>query len=205
MKTHDSLYSLINWLREARHGGDPTVEEAEAAFEEIWQAQGPVEHAFAKDYRTLASRLIGVLLRAGVGLSFREAQPLPVDLPSGRIVVIPNEIVDMPGGVVGVRRVRTGHRRTDEYSRLEYALYRLAADAHFGPSAEVLALHLADGNADSVSMTPRKLATRQSKGEDLLRDISHGWFPPKPNAVVCARCPHFFLCPALPRGPLRLP
>ena len=204
-KTHDCLYDLMDWLREARSDRVPTVEEAEVAFEEIWRAQGPVEHAFAADYRRLASRLIGVLIGAGVGLSFREAQPLPVDLPSGRVVVEPNEIVDLPGGVVGVRRVRTGHRRSDEYSRLEYALYRLAADAHFGRSAEVLALHLADGKAEPVPMTPRKLATRRSKSEEMLRGISEGWFPPTPDAVVCARCPHFFICPALPRGPLALP
>ena len=204
-KTHDCLYGLMDWLREARSERTPTVEEAEAAFEKIWQAQGPLEHAFAADYRRLASRLIGVLVGGGEGLRFREAQPLPVDLPSGRVVVEPNEVMDLPGGVVGVRRVRTGHRRSDEYNRLEYALYRLAADTHFGRSAEVLALHLADGKAEPVPMTPKKLETRRSRSEEMLRGIAEGWFPPTPDAVVCARCPHFFICPALPRGPLALP
>ena len=146
-KTHDCLYRLMDWLREARRDGVPTVQEAKAAFHKIWQAQGPVDHAFADDYRALASRLIGALVGAGAGLHFRERRPLPVDLGDGRVVVEPDEIVELPGGAVGVRRVRTGYRRSKEYDRLEYALYRLAADAHFGSSAEVLALHLTDGNA----------------------------------------------------------
>ena len=204
-ETHDCLYRLMDWLEDARKTGAPTVQEAEVAFEEIWQADGPGDHAFAGDYRALASRLIDVLVGAGVGLRFRERGPLPVDLGEGRVVVEPDEIVELPGGTVGVRRVRTGYKRSDEYDRLEYALYRFAADEHFGSSAQVMALHLTDGNAEEVPMTARKLATRRSNSERMLRGIAEGSFPPAPEPVVCARCPHFFICPALPRGPLTLP
>ncbi|MYB37244.1 MAG: PD-(D/E)XK nuclease family protein [Gammaproteobacteria bacterium] len=204
-QTHDCLYRLMDWLGEARKGGAPTVAEAESAFEEIWQAEGPGDHAFASDYRALSSRLINVLVEAGAGLRFRQRGPLPVHLGGGRVVVEPDEIVELPGGTVGVRRVRTGYKRSNEYDRLEYALYRLAANEHFGDSAEVLALHLTDGSAEEVRLTPRKLATRQSNSERMLRGIAEGWFPPEPEPVVCARCPHFFICPALPGGPLTVP
>ena len=204
-ETHDCLYRLMDWLEDARKAGAPTVQEAEVAFEEIWQADGPGDHAFAGDYRALASRLIDVLVGAGVGLRFRERGPLPVDLGEGRVVVEPDEIVELPGGTVGVRRVRTGYKRSDEYDRLEYALYRFAADEHFGSSAEVLALHLTDGSAEDVRLTARKLSTRRSNSEGMLRGIAEGSFPPAPEPVMCARCPHFFICPALPRGPLTVP
>ena len=204
-KTHDCLYVLMDWLRKARSDRIPTVAEAEAAFEEIWQAHGPVQHAFSDDYRSLASRLIGVLVREGAGLRFRETRPLPIDLPSGRVVVEPNEILELPSGAVGLRRVRTGQPRRDEYDKLEYALYRLAADAHFGSSAEVLALHLTDGSAESVPMTAKKLTTRRSRSDRMLRGIAEGLFPPRPDSVMCARCPHFFICPSLPQGSLTLP
>ena len=204
-QTHDCLHRLMDWLSDARKRGAPTVAEAEAAFEEIWQADGPGDHAFAGDYRTLASRLIDVLVGAGAGLAFRERGPLPVHLGEGLVMVEPDEIVELPGGTVGVRRVQTGYKRSNEYDRLEYALYRLAADEHFGGSAQVLALHLTDGSAEEVPMTPKKLATRRSNSERMLRGIAEGSFPPEPEPVVCARCPHFFICPALPRGPLMVP
>ena len=205
IKTHDCLYRLMDWLRDARKNGAPTVQEVEAAFEEVWEADGPGDHAFSGEYRALASRLIEVLVRGGAGLVFRERRPLGVDLGAGRVLVEPDEIVELPGGAVGVRRVRTGYKRSDEYDRLEYALYRLAADAHFGSSAEVLALHLTDGSADEVRISARKLATRRSNSERMLHGIAEGSFPPAPEPVVCARCPHFFICPALPPGPLTLP
>ena len=86
-QTHDCLYRLMDWLEEARKRGAPTVAEAEEAFEGIWQAEGPGDHAFASDYRELSSRLIDVLVEAGSGLSFLERGPLPVHLggkPRGR-------------------------------------------------------------------------------------------------------------------------
>ncbi|MFC7694446.1 hypothetical protein ACFQY5_37795 [Paeniroseomonas aquatica] len=43
----------------------------------------------------------------------------------------PNELAELSDGSVVVRRVRTGQKRSDEYDRLEYTLYQLAAQARF--------------------------------------------------------------------------
>ena len=203
--THDCLYELIHWLADARREAEPTLAEAEAAFQGIWEARGPVEHAFCNDYRRLASRLVAALVRAGAGRRFRETKPLPVDLPNGRVVVQPNELAELPDGTVALRRVRTGHKRVGEYDGLEYALYRLAADAQFGSAAAVHALHLTDETAEAVTITATKLSNRYSKSDDMLGRIAAGWFPPEPDPVTCPRCPHFFICPSRPRGPLTLP
>ena len=80
-RTHDCLYDLLRWLADARRIGEPDLDEAETAFEAIWQARGPADHAFAADYRRLASRLIAALLKAGAGYRFRDAQPLAIDFP----------------------------------------------------------------------------------------------------------------------------
>ena len=203
--THDCLYELIHWLADARREAEPTLAEAEAAFQGIWEARGPVEHAFCNDYRRLASRLVAALVRAGAGRRFRETKPLPVDLPNGRVVVQPNELAELPDGTVALRRVRTGHKRVGEYDGLEYALYRLAADAQFGSAAAVHALHLTDETAEAVTITATKLSNRYSKSDDMLGRIAAGWFPPEPDPVTCPRCPHFFICPSRPPGPLTLP
>jgi hypothetical protein len=201
-QTHDCLYELIRWLADARRTSEPTVAEAEAAFEVIWRERGPVEHAFRDDYRCLAARLIAALIRAGAGRRFRHPDPLPIDFQNGRVMVEPNELAELPDGNVVVRRVRTGHKRSDEYDRLEYALYQLAAQARFGGGVVVQALHLTDETAEAVAITAAKIGHRRAKSEEMLARIAAGWFPPEIDAVTCPRCPHYFICAAMPEGDL---
>ena len=205
-RTHSCLYRFIDWFRDARRAGEPTLTEAEAAFEEIWKARGPIEHAFSDDYRRLALRLVAAFVRAGAGRRPIEDRPLAFELPNGRVVVEPNELAELPDGTVSLRRIRTGKKRVGEYDRyLEYALYQFAADAQFGSAAVVDALHLTDETAERVTLTNKKLAFRRSKTDRMLRQIAAGSFPPKPDGVVCPRCPHFFICPSMPQGSLVLP
>jgi len=204
-QTHDCLYELIQWLADARRAAEPTLQEAEIAFEAIWQAQGPIDHAFREDYRRLASRLIAALIRAGAGRRFREAEPLAIDFPNGRVIVEPNEMAELPDGTVVVRRVRTGYKRSDEYDRLEYTLYQLAAQARFGGGVAVQALHLTDETTEAVTITSAKLSSRRTRSDEMLGRIASGWFPTQIDAVSCPRCPHFFVCAATPKGPLALP
>jgi len=46
-RTHDCLYDLLRWLADARRSAEPSLGQAEAAFEAIWNARGPADHAFA--------------------------------------------------------------------------------------------------------------------------------------------------------------
>jgi DNA helicase II / ATP-dependent DNA helicase PcrA len=202
-RTHDCLYGLIEWLGDARQGKEPTLSEAEAAFEEIWTKRGP-DHAAAAEYRRLASRLVSALIKAGAGRRFRTSEPLAVDLPNGRVMVTPNEIAELPNGMIVLRRVRTGAKRSEEYDDLTYSLYQLAGEAHFGRRFRLEALHLTDDVAEDVPITARKLQNRKEKTEEMLASIGTGQFPTDLDAVRCPRCPHFFVCPALPEGPLSI-
>ena len=203
-RTHDCLYELLKWLADTRPTSEPTIEDAEAAFNTIWAARGPVDHAFAADYRKLVTRMIAALINAGAGRRFRELKPLAIDFPNGRVLVEPSELAELPDGTVVVRRVRTGHKRSDEYDRLEYTLYRLAAQAEYGTGVVVQALHLTDETAEVVAITPTKLGTRRARSQTLLAGIAAGSFPADVDAVTCPRCPHFFVCAATPTGPLAL-
>lgn len=203
-RTHDCLYDLLRWLADARRTAMPSVVEAEAAFEAIWTQRGPVDHAFAADYRRLATRLIVALINAGSGRRFRDAAPLAINFANGRVLVEPNEIAELADGTVVIRRVRTGYRRSDEYDRLEYTLYHMAAQAQLGPRAVVQALHLTDETTEVVTISATKLGNRRTKSETMLSGIAGGAFPTEIDPVTCPRCPHFFLCPAMPEGPLTL-
>jgi DNA helicase-2/ATP-dependent DNA helicase PcrA len=201
-RTHDCIHKLMAWLAETRPGGEPTVAEAEAAFETIWLERGPVGHGFAGEYRTLASRLISALIRSGANRHFRNSEPLAIDFPNGRVILKPNEFAELPNGTVMLRRINTGKKRTDEYDRLDYTLYQLAGEAHFGAGFVVEALHLTDETIETVVITAQKLQNRRANSDAMLRNIAAGSFPPEIDAVTCPRCPHFFVCSALPEGPL---
>jgi DNA helicase II / ATP-dependent DNA helicase PcrA len=203
-RTHDCLYDLIRWMSQARLDGEPEIAESEAAFEAIWQERGPKDHAFAGDYRRLASRLVGALVRSGAGRRFRKSEPLAIDFPNGCVIVEPNELAQMIDGTVVLRRVRTGYRTEDEYDGLEYTLYHLAGAAHFGRGYVVEALHLTDETMEAVQITAKKLGNRQDETDTMLAGIKAGTFPTKINPVTCPRCPHFFICPTVPKGPLTL-
>lgn len=203
-QTHDCIYKLMRWVGEARKAGVPTLEMAEAAFNTIWQADGPTTHAYAADYRKLASRLIKVLVDAGADRQFRAMEPLSIDFPKGRVIVEPNELAELPDGKVAIRRVRTGYKRSEEYDRLDYTLYHLAGESQFGSEFLVEALHLTDATAEPVLISPQKMKNRRIKSANMVSAISLGQFPVKVDAVTCPRCPHFFVCPTVPDGRLTL-
>ena len=203
-RTHDCLYDLLRWLADARRTADPNIADAEAAFEEIWRKRGPIDHAFEEDYRRLALRLVGALIRSGAGQRFRDAKPLVIDFANGKVSVLPNELAERPDGTIVVRRVRTGYRRSDEYDRLEYTLYQMAAEKTFGSGAIVQAVHLTDETVEDVEVTATKVSNRRDRSEAMLAELKAGWFPAKADSVSCPRCPHFFICAAAPEGTLKI-
>ena len=202
--THDCLYELIRWINDERSRAEPTLEGAEAAFNTIWQTQGPVSHGYADDYRRLAMSLVATLIRSGAGRRFRAFQSLAVDFPGGRIIVEPDHIIELPNSDIVLQRLRTGHKRSDEYDRLEYTLYHLAGQEHFGAACIVEAHHLTDDVAEMVSITAQKLSNRRTTSNEMLNGVALGEFPTEVDPVACPRCPHFFICGAVPRGTLTL-
>jgi hypothetical protein len=203
-RTHDCVHHLIRWLSAERLTGEPDEAAAAREFDSIWQTRGPTDHAFAADYLRLASRLVSALVRSGAGRRFRAAEPLAIDFANGRIIVEPDEIAELSNGSIVLRRIRTGRKRSEEYDRLEYSLYLLAGQRHFAGAFAVEAIHLTDESIDFVAVTPKKIANRQVKSDEMLAGIAAGWFPAEVDAVTCPRCPHFFICPATPSGPLDL-
>jgi hypothetical protein len=204
-QTHDCIYDLIHWLSDARRESEPTYAEAEEAFDTIWEMRGPVGHGFAEDYRRLASRLVAALIRTRAGRHFRDSEPIAIDLPGGRVVVEPNEVAELPDGTVLLRRIHTGYKRSDEDGRLEYTLYHLAGQKKFGSNYSVEAVHLTDEVAELVAISSTMMGNRRIKSNQMLADIAGGHFPADIDVVTCPRCPHFFICPATPHGPLTLP
>ncbi|MEP7240054.1 MAG: 3'-5' exonuclease [Devosia sp.] len=206
-KTHQCLYELIEWLHQEQLSGTPTLADAEARFEEIWNESDMVGTPAAADYRRLASGIVSALMRSGEGRTFREGKTIAIDLEAGRIVIEPDAIAEMADGTVVLRRVRTGHKRSTEYTakgHIEYALYIHAGRAEFGHSSIVEAVHLTDDLVEPVTLTPKVMGNRITDANRVLEKINAGLFEPDTDPVTCARCPHFFVCAATPEGPVEL-
>lgn len=203
-KTHDSIYELLRWLEPARLTGEADLSNVKARFEEIWQTVGAHDHAFATDYKKIAIRIIEAMVRRGDDFQFQETVPLSVEIMNTEVMIQPDEVAHGPEGQVIVRRVRTGYERSDEYDRLEYTLYLLAVRTHFGPDASLRALHLTDDVESVVEIKTIKLDNRIKRCESIVQEITVGNFPPKTDSVTCPRCPHFFICGAVPAGPLQI-
>lgn len=206
-KTHDCLYDLMEWLRVRQTSGMPTIEEVEGRFEEIWKTDGLGDASSAPEYRRLASRIIASLVKAGGGVKFRQGKPISLDLQAGRVVVEPNAIAELDNGTVVLRRVRTGHRRSDEYGdtdHIEYGLYIHAGRVEFGRGSIVQAVHLTDDLVEDVELKETILGNRLDDVNSMLAGIGAGLFPTSADPTKCARCPHFFVCAATPEGPLAL-
>ena len=203
-KTHDCIYRLIDWVAEQRLSKNPSIDATEKAFETIWSDHGPIEHAYADSYRTLASKLIASIIRSGEAMSFRSVEPITVDIQGTHFRLYPDDVADLADGSTAIRRVRTGYKRSDEYRRLEYALYAIAAQQEFGVSGVVEAVHLTDNSSERVNIKPQTLSNNKEKARLLLESIGQGQFPPDPDPALCPRCPHFFSCASTPDGSLTL-
>lgn len=202
-RTLDCLYEVIEWMAESRPVAEPTIASSLAQFERIWARRGPTDHAFATEYQRLATRLVETLVRIGAGRRFQASKPLVLDLPNGRVHVQPDEIAQFPDGAIVLRKVNTGSKRSNEYDRIEYALYTLAGRANYGPSCRFEAVHLADGDdIEPISITEKKIDARKATSNALLGSLHAGHFPPDPDPTRCPRCPHFFICDAIPHGSL---
>ena len=118
-------------------------------------------------------------ISAGAGHKFREAEPIAIDFPSGRVVVEPDEIAELPGGSVILRRVSTGQRSKEEDDKIDYVLYHLAGQARFGKLYKVQAVHLSNESVEVVTLTDRKLTNKKTKSSGMVGNIAAGWFPPR--------------------------
>jgi hypothetical protein len=80
----------------------------------------------------------------------------------------------------------------------------LAGRTHYGASYTVEAVHLTDEVTEPAPVTDAKIKNRKDKSAAMVAGIAAGHFPPDPDAVRCPRCPHFFVCDAVARGPLSI-
>lgn len=196
-RTHACVRALLTWYTNDASAASATPETLQEKLTEIWAAHGPTDHAFEAEYRALATRISDRLHELAPAGTRSDATAITLTFPSGKVIVRPHQVGRGAGGRHFIRRLNTGKEHAKEFDRLEYTVYRLAAD-QVGATLE--AVFFTSGERKPVSITATKLNNRKDTITLLLDQLGRGAFPPEPNAVTCPNCPHFFICDSVPTG-----
>lgn len=205
LKAHDCVYDTLRAAKE--HGGVPDKAWLLGRLQEAWEARGPLDHPYVEDYRRIAEETISNFHAACKDVDLQKVETLAVEL-DGTVQVNADQVVLRADGVTVLRRIKTGKAKDPKKEEDEwiYTLYHLSATERYGAGKyEVEAVHLTDNVLMPVEPSPRKIKGRKEKLIATMQDIRAGAFPPKQDDFGCPRCPHFFYCPSLPEGAIKLP
>lgn len=199
LQMHDAVRTLFRELVDA---DQPSVSGMDDRIGQAFLANGLAEHGYASDFKSLALDMVNFFSSIREGHMAEACMPLTVTFGDEHIVVQPDDVLVRPDGRRTFRRVRTGHKRTDEESDLGAAAFVLAARQAF-PDAVVELVHLSDQTVLSIDLSVKQLENRQVKLQSSLDAIRRGAFPVESSSRVCPSCPAFFVCGPVPSGALR--
>jgi superfamily I DNA/RNA helicase len=164
--------------------------------------EGLGDHGYRADFRDLALAMLRFFLASRAGSVAEAPVALVLNFGGEEIIVRPDEILVRPDGVRAVRRIRTGHMRSDEGDDVGAAALILAVGQAF-PGAVAELVHLSDAETHPLNLSERQLNGRKDKLEKFLADIRAGCFPSDISPRTCPNCPAFFICGPTPIGPLQ--
>jgi hypothetical protein len=160
------------------------------------------DHGSVEELKTFATELIQYFIETRAGYTSESPTTLSLSLGDEEITVKADDVLVGQDGKLTLRRVQTGHMRSKESEDVGTAAFVLATQQAF-PDANVEFLYLSDQKVHSVSLSAKKLQTRQKKLVDFLKNIRLGQFPTDPSARTCPGCPAFFICGPTPMGTLQ--
>jgi UvrD-like helicase C-terminal domain/PD-(D/E)XK nuclease superfamily len=171
----------------------------------LWEAMIPYEladHGSIEELKIFAMEMIQYFVAMRAGYTPESPTTLRLALGDEKITIKVDDVLVGQDGKLTLRRVRTGHMRSTESDDVGAAAFVLAAQQGF-PDANVEVLYLSDQKVQNISLSKKKLQTRQEKLVDFLKNIRLGHFPTDPSAHTCPGCPAFFICGPTPPGTLQ--
>lgn len=199
LQMHDAVRGIYKRMvaGEISSSGEQLVADVEAAL----RAEGLDEHGYFTHYRDFAVAMIQFFTESRRSHSPKEPTALRVAFGAEEIIVTPDDVLVAEDGTLKVRRVRTGHRRSDDGESIGAAAF-LAGAAQAFPQAIAELVYLADMQAQPISLTPKKLDNRKDTIAGHLQAIRGGRFPAKASSFTCPNCPALFVCGPVPSGQL---
>ncbi len=192
VRFHRAVYRVLRWI-----GGHATPVEADALaanFEAAWQEIGPHDHALESLYRTSANRILEQATgRRRDGIEFGRTLDLKLD---GHTIALPIDEMEQAGQGFVLRRIRTGRPPSRRDQRHLHAMM-LAAGRQRNRGAGRFEIQYLTTHDTVPILLDSVMDRRLDDVRQTLRDAAAGRFPPTPDES-CPRCPHYFICPAVP-------
>jgi len=201
IQMHDGVRKLFKKVvkGEINSTGTQLREDVRQALKE----EGLGEHGYFDHYADFAVAMIEYFASTRAGYEAREPQALHVSYSGEEIVVTPDDVLVAGDGKVTLRRVSTGHSRSDDAKSIGAAAFLSAAGEAF-PGAAVELVYLADKSSTALALNAGEMTTRRRHMETHLQAIRAGEFEAKPSAFSCPNCPALFICGPVPAGGLAL-
>ncbi|MDE2133258.1 MAG: UvrD-helicase domain-containing protein [Alphaproteobacteria bacterium] len=194
VRFHRAVYRVLRWM-----GGQGDVIETGALmaeFERAWSDIGPFDHPLKDLYRKAARRILDQATgRSRVGISFGDVLHVVID---GHNISIPIDEVERSANGFTIRRLRTGRPPKKPDQRVLHALMAEAGRQAHGGGGRFELQYLTTNEAVGVSLAG-VMTDRLEKTREALAGLACGLFAADPdNRENCPRCPHYFICPAVP-------
>lgn len=198
MKLHLAVKEVLCDLLESLDGL-PSHSKIESILQSALKSYGFGDGT--EDYDRVARDLISYFVESKSGFTAASPEAVWLPIPGGQISVTPDQQLNDAAGQIFFRRVKTGHKLSDEENSLEFAILQIAA-ASCNSRIKAQIVHLSDGKVSDVSLSAQRLHNKKVMLEATGEAIRAGKYPAKPS-VTCPRCPAYFVCGVLPIGSLR--
>lgn len=201
-RTHDCVHRLINWVSERPNLGPADEAVVAAEFERLWAERGPIEHAYAARYNALAHRMAKQLLAFKADTGVSAAQDVHVQFPSSAssVRIRSHDVTQTGNDPSVIRYVLTRRIPKEEDDALDATMYHMAGQQQYGARYAVEVASLTTAERRLLKTTDKKLSGQIAKCETMLAAMRRCEFPAAQDVMRCPRCPHFFICDAVPGG-----
>ena len=200
LQMHDGVRTLMKRIitEEITLSGD----ELEAEVETALRSEGLGEHGYFENYREFAVAMIQYFAVSRNGFTPQKPTALKVGFGSEELIVTPDDVLLAADGSVRVRRIMTGHSRSDGGDSIGAAALLTAASKTFSTATAEL-VYLADQQSETIRLTAKKIGNRHTTISEHLNAIRNGLFPARSSSFSCPQCPALFVCGPVPSGKLQ--
>lgn len=200
LQMHDAVRNLYKRMiaGEISSSGEQLAVEMEKTLRD----EGLGDHGYFAHYREFAVAMIQFFSESRTGFTPEQPKALRISLGAEEIIVTPDDVLVAEDGSVRVRRIMTGHSRSDDGESVGSAAFLTAAAQAF-PRATAELVYLADRQVQPITLTAKKMDNRRDTMHRSLNAIRGGLFPTKATSFTCPNCPALFVCGPVPTGRLQ--